>query len=301
MELVAIDLGKPDNGARRCGHPGDGGRIGKPRLAEGMLLFLVSVALVAAATIVLFSLASISLLDTSKETLTMSRLDNSPIENKFIGTVVSCTHSNAAPVPVQTKSPSPSEANNLPSSTPVPLTFGMPREETVAEPALNLPPDGEPSTAAVETPHGSTRGPSTDETPPPELNGSQEVVAQPLSTADEASTAQHASGATMPTLGTSDEQRDQMFQDFEIQRNHHANLDEGSVAFIPPQETQVKESTGFYGSAASPGSRPPLRHAASRRSGAVEADRDNIAKKLNRAELSRLLEGKRALSRAPLR
>jgi hypothetical protein len=186
--LSPLTSEKPDNGARRCGHPGDGGRIGKPRLAEGMLLFLVSVALVAAATIVLFSLASISLLDTSKETLTRSRLD-SPIEDKFIGTVVSYTDSNAAPVPVQTKSPSPSEANNLPSSTQVPLPSGMPREETVAEPALNLPPDGEPSTAAVETPHGSTRGPSTDETPPPELNGSQEVIAQPLSTADEASAA----------------------------------------------------------------------------------------------------------------
>jgi hypothetical protein len=211
-----------------------------------MLLYLVSVALVAAATIVLFFLSSISLLDTSKETLTGSRLDNSPIEGKLIGTVVSYTDSNAAPVTVQTKSPSPSEANKLPSSTPVPLPSGMPREETVAEPALNLAPDGEASTAAVETPHDSTWGPSTGETPPPELSGSQEVIAQPRSTADEASTAQHASGATMPSLGTPDEERDQMFQDFEIQRNHHANLDEGSVAFIPPEETQVKESTGFY-------------------------------------------------------
>jgi hypothetical protein len=135
-----------------------------------MFLYLVSVALVAAATIVLFSVASISLLDTSKETLTRSRLDNRPIEDKFIGTVVSSTDSNAAPVPVQTKSPSSSEADILPSSTPVPLPSGMPREETVAEPALNLPPNGEASTAAVETPHGSTRGPSTDETPPPELS-----------------------------------------------------------------------------------------------------------------------------------
>ena len=304
--LSPLTSEKPDNSARRGRDPGDVGRIGKPRFAEGMFLYLVSVALVAAATIVLFSVASISLLDTSKETLTRSRLDNRPIEDKFIGTVVSSTDSNAAPVPVQTKSPSSSEADILPSSTPVPLPSGMPREETVAEPALNLPPNGEASTAAVETPHGSTRGPSTDETPPPELSGSQEVIAQPLSTADEASAAQHALGVTMPTLATSDEQRDQMLQDFEIQGNHNANLDEGSVAFTPeirfPEKTQVKESTGFYGSgAASPGSHPPLRHAASRRPGAVQADRDNIAKKLNRAELSGLLKGERALSRAPLR
>ena len=44
-------------------------RIGKPRLAEGMLLYLVCVALIAAATIVLFSVASISLLGNSKDTL----------------------------------------------------------------------------------------------------------------------------------------------------------------------------------------------------------------------------------------
>jgi hypothetical protein len=172
----------------------------------------------------------------AKETLTGSRIDNSPIEDKFISTVVSYTDSNAAPVAVQTKSRSSSEANNLPSSTLVPLPSGVPREEAVAEPALNLPPDGEATSAAVESLHGSTRGPSTDE-PPPEASGSQEV----------------------------------------------------------------KESAGFYGSAASPRSHPPLRHAASRRPGVVQADRDNIAKKLNRAELSRLLEGKRALSRAPLR
>ena len=56
----------------------------------------------------------------------------------------------------------------------------------------------------------------------------------------------------------------------------------------------MKESTRFYSpAAANPGSHPPLRHGASRR---LQPDRDNVAKKLNRAELSRLLEGKRALS-----
>jgi hypothetical protein len=217
-------------------------RIGNPRPAQGMLLYLVSVVLVAAAIIVLFNVAFISLLDTSKETLTGSRIDNSPIEEKFIDTIVSYTNSDAVPVPAQTKSPSSSEANDLQSSTPVPLPSGMPREETLAEPALNLPPEGEASAAAVETPHGSTRGPSTDETPPPEQGGSQGVIAQPLSTADEASSTQHASGATIPTLATFDEQRDQMFQDFEIQRNLHANLDEGSVAFTPEIHFPKKNS-----------------------------------------------------------
>jgi len=275
-------------------------RIGKPRLAEGMLLYLVCVALIAAATIVLFSVASISLLGNSKETL----IDNSSNEEKFIGTVVSYLDRNTARVPFQTKSLGSSEANNLPSSTPAPSPAGMPREKAVAEPAIKPRHDGEASIAAVKTTHGSTRGPSSDETAPPELSGSQEVIAQPLSTADEAGAAQHVSGATMPWVATPDGQPDQTSQNLEIQRNHHANLDEGSVAFTPENrfpENQVKESTEFYGSAASLGSNPPSLHAASRGRRAVKANRDKIADQLNHAELSRLLGGERASRRAPRR
>lgn len=199
------------------------------RLAEGLLPFLVSVGLVAAATIALFSVASVSLLGTSKEILTRSPIDNNPIEDKFIGPVP-CPDSNPAPVPVQQKSSSSSVANNLPSSPPVPPPSGMSREETVAEPSFKPPPDGETSATAVETPHGSTAGPSTDETPPPELSESQHAIAQPQSIADETSGAQHSWEAAMPMLAISGKQRDQMFRDFEIQRNHDTNLDEDRVA-----------------------------------------------------------------------
>jgi hypothetical protein len=98
----------------------------------------------------------------------------------------------------------------------------------------------------------------------------------------------------MPPLATSDEQPDQISQNLEIRRNDHGNLDQRSAAFTPEQP-QVKESAGSYGSTVSPRS-PPLRHAASHRASAVEADH-NITEKLNRAELSRLPEG----SLAPLR
>jgi hypothetical protein len=204
-------------------------RNNNARLAEGVLTYLVSVGLVAAATIVLFSFASVSLLGTSKETPTLSHIDNNPIEDKLIGPV-SCADVNAAPVPVQPKSSSSREANNLPSSPPVPPPSGMSREETVAEPTFKPPPDGETSAAAVETPHGSMRGPSTEETPPPELSESQHLIAQPLSIADETSGAQDSWEAAMPMLASSGKQRDPMFRDFEIQRNHDANLDEDRVA-----------------------------------------------------------------------
>ena len=266
-------------------------RIDKRRPAEGVLLYLVSVAFVAVATIVLFSVASISILGTSKETLTGSRVDNSAVEAKSISSAFFYTGSSAATVPVQTESPSSSEANNLLSSTPAPQPSGMPREETVAKPSTKPPPDGGVSPVAVEIPNGSTQGPSTDEPPSPEVGGSQEVIAEPLPIAEEASAAQHASGATMPPLATSDEQPDQISQNLEIRRNDYGNLDQGSAAFTT-EEPHVKESTGSYGSTVSPRS-PPLRHAASHRASAVEADH-NITGKLNRAELSRLLKGSRA-------
>jgi len=163
----------------------------------------------------------------------------------------------------------------------------------------------ETSTAAVETPLGSTVGPYIDDaTPPPEPTGSQQVVAQPQWIADEASAAQHAPGATMPWVATSDGEPDQTSQNFEIQSNHHATLDGGSVAFTPESrfpETQVKESAGFFGSTASAGANPPLLDAASRGRRAVKANRDKIADQLNHAELSRLRGGGRASRQAPRR
>jgi hypothetical protein len=109
----------------------------------------------------------------------------------------------------------------------------------------------------------------------------------------------------MPWVAIPDGQADQTSQNFEIQSNHHANLDEGSVAFTPESrfpETQVKESAGSSGSVASAGSNPRLLYAASRgRRRAVKANRDKVADQLNHAELSRLLGGGRASRQASRR
>ena len=250
----------------------------RARFAEGTFPFLFSVALVAVAAIVLFSIASISQLDASKATLRGSSIDNSLVDDKVIGTVVFSPDSNASPVSAQTKSPSSSDADNTPSSTPVPPSSGMRSEEIVTEPALMLTPDRKASATAIET--GSTQGPSTVERAPSELSAPQEVSAQPASIADAASAAQHAAGVTVPTLAISDEQRDQTFRAFEIQRNGHTNLDPGSAA-----------ERGF-GATSTRGS-PPLRHATSHRQDAAEADH-KVTQKLNRLELSSLLKGSRA-------
>ena len=120
-------------------------RTDKARFAEASILFLISVALVAALNIVLFSVASILLLGGSKETLTQSGSHNSHLEDKVVGALVSHMDSDASPVPAQTKSPSASNADNVSSSTPVSPSSG----ETFAAPALKPTPDGEVSATAV--------------------------------------------------------------------------------------------------------------------------------------------------------
>jgi hypothetical protein len=232
-------------------------RIGKARPPERMLPYLVSVALVAVTTIVPFSVASIALLGTANETPTGARVENRPIEEKVVDIV---TDSKAPPIPLQTKLPSSSEANHAPSSTPLSSLSGMRRQEAVTE----LPPLGEASVAAVDTPHGSTPGPSTDETALYPLTGSQKETSA-----------------------------------------SHAKFDQGGVTSTPeihfPEETQEKESTGFYGSATSPGSDGASLNATRRGVRVVKADRDKIANKLNRAELRSLLGGGRALGGVPRR
>ena len=248
-------------------------RADKPRFIKDTLPFLVAVTLVAATIIVPYSIASISLLGNGGDTLKTSRIDN--INYKAMGTVFSYGDSSTLPVPVQTKSPSSSDADNTASSTPVPPPSGMPSEEIVAEPALMLTPDRRASATAS---HGAAQGLSTVETAPSELSAPQEASAQPASIATAASAAQHAAGVTVPTRVISDEQRDQMFRDFEIQPNGHTNLDQGSAA-----------ERGF-GVTSSRGS-PALRHATSHRQDAAEADH-KIIQKLNRLELSRLLKAR---------
>jgi hypothetical protein len=252
-------------------------RIHKPRLAEGMFLYLASVALVASAIIVLFSVSVTSLLDTNKETLTgaRARIEITSTADKSIGTSSFYKGDSTAPVPAQTKSSSSSEASNMPPSTSVPLPFGMTRVETEAEPAPQPTPDREANVTAVEASHGR----------------SHEVITQPLPIADEASAVQHDLGETMTLLATFDLQLIQILQNFEIQRDDYANLAQGATLATGsrfPEGPPMKESAMFSGSTARPRS-PVLRHAASHRPSAVAADH-NATRKLNRAELSRLLD-----------
>ena len=150
-------------------------RADKPRFIKDTFPFLFAVTLVAAAIVVPYSIASISLLDNGGDTLKGSRIDD--VKEKAIDTAVSYGDSSTSPVPVQTKSSSSSDADNTASSTPVPPPSGVRSEEIVAEPALMLTPDRKAGATAIETSHGSTQGPSTVQTAPSELSAPQEVSA----------------------------------------------------------------------------------------------------------------------------
>ena len=68
-----------------------------------------------------------------------------------------------------------------------------------------------------------------------------------------------------------------------------------------PDENQVNQSTRSYGSTAIPWSDPPLLAPGSPGPAAIGPTEDTIADRLNRAELSRILRGDRALPRASFR
>ena len=68
-----------------------------------------------------------------------------------------------------------------------------------------------------------------------------------------------------------------------------------------PVESQVQEKPAPNRPTATTWSDPPALRPASPGPGAIGPSRNNVADQLNRAELSRLLGGGRALRRAPLR
>src|SRR5262249_37436104 len=164
----------------------------KARLADASILFLVSVALVAAVNIVLFSVASISLLRAGKETLTLFRSHNSHLEAKVIGSIVSHMDSDASPVLALTKSPSASNVGNMSSSTTVPPSSGILIKEILAVPPPTPIPDREATATAVRPSNGSTRAQSPGPTPPPPPSTSQRQGGPPTSIAHATNPAQDA-------------------------------------------------------------------------------------------------------------
>jgi len=164
----------------------------EPRLTLSALIYVVSLALVAAATIVSFGIAAFSFLDTSKEMPGGSGIRDRGAKLKpVLSGVVPYTHGNAAPIPAETKLPSPAPEATLRASPPYGLAAYDMQPPAVSGPGSELPPLG----------------------------------------ASDASATQDASRTgTTPTLPIPAEQRDQVFREFEMYNSQKVKMDGDNAA-----------------------------------------------------------------------
>lgn len=162
-------------------------RTEEPRNALSPLIYVISVALIAAATIVSFGIASFSFLDTSKE-MSSSGIRDWGVELKpVLSGVVPYTHAYAALVPAETTLPSPAVEATRRASPP----------ESAA--AYNMQ--------------------------PPEVSGPQPGSEQPGLGARAANATEDASrSGTMPTLPIPAAQCDQVFREFEMLLRNNAGF-----------------------------------------------------------------------------
>ena len=162
-------------------------RTEEPRHMLSALIYVISVALVAATTIVGFGIASFSFLDASKE-MPSSGIREWGVEvNPVLSGVVPYTHANSAAAPAEIKLPSPAVEADLRAS---------PRDH--AMPYIMQP---------------------------PEVGGSQPGSEQPGFGASAASATKDASlSGTIPKLPIPAAQRDQVFREFEMLLSDYAGF-----------------------------------------------------------------------------
>ncbi len=159
----------------------------EPRHMVSALIYVISVTLIAAATIVSFGIASFSFLNTSNE-MPSSGIRDWGVELKpVLSGVVPYTHANAATVPAETTFPTPAVEATLRAS----------------------PPDG----AAAHNMQ------------PPGVSGPQPGSEQPgLGTSAASATEDASRSGTMPTLPIPAAQRDQVFREFEMLLSNNAGF-----------------------------------------------------------------------------
>jgi hypothetical protein len=213
-------------------------RSKKQAVGVDVLLHLVFIGLIGAATIILFSVAAVSFLDTGKEPLTTSRIGDS---------VPPYTDSNAA-------SAQPETSSTILDSAKIPAAFppeGAPTSETSgpsgAEPAHERPsPDLDASPTTSESADAALRpGVSAIVTRSTEISGSEHATAGPVPTAD-ANTIPDFS-RSVPTVTIPAEERDQVVPNAEIRQNQPGKLDRASQASNDKTPAQIVQNPRVHG------------------------------------------------------
>jgi hypothetical protein len=201
-------------------------RSGKVRLA-GTLLHLVAFGLAAAVIVVLFGVASLSLLGSGNETRTVARVGESGFE--------------ARSIPPDVPQSSDDDATSISAEA-------TPDEDAGARSNFEPPLDRKAIVTPEEIPPASpTQSPLTAETHPPELSESQQATTKPLPLGDEVSATpgENASGTTMPAVPIPDEARDQIFWSFQIEHPQPSTLHQANIALhrtAPAQQLQNRRT-----------------------------------------------------------
>ena len=190
-------------------------------------MYLASVALVVAASVALFSVSSFSLLHRSKQELVHFHSSDSPVQRLSISDSVLYSGSEGRGVPGPTKSRNPIKARDLASSMPFSASHGMQYQGLLSRSTSKLLLD---EGARQPTP---AQGSSTGEPRAPGVSSSEGAAVQPLSMSDGAAAAEN-SGTTMPTRVITDQEREQLFQQFSIQQGERADREHASPA-VPQQ------------------------------------------------------------------
>ena len=188
----------------------------KPRVGLAVLLHLVFIGLIGAATIILFSVAAVSFLDTGKEPLTTSRIG---------GSLLPHTDANAASVQPETSSTILASAK-IPEFPLQGARTSETSKSSKAEPAHERrSPDRDASTTISEAADAAlTPGVSAIATRSTEVSGSGHPTAGHLPTAD-ANTIPDIS-RSVPTVIISAEERYQVAPMLEIDRTSLASSTE---------------------------------------------------------------------------
>jgi hypothetical protein len=208
-----------------------------------VLLHLVFFGLIGAVTIILFSVAAVSLLGIGQEPPTTSRIGHSGLP--YID-------ANAASVPPETSSTSPDSANVLPAFPQLAAPIAETSVVAGSEPAYELPfSDRDASTTTSETADVALiPGLSAIATPSTEVSRSEHATAGLVPAAD-AHTIPDAS-RSVPTAMVPAEERDQVPPNVGIRQNQPGKLDQASLASDDKTPAQMVQNPRGDGHLLSP-------------------------------------------------
>jgi len=200
--------------------------IDRDRKAVGTPFHLVSFGLVGAATIILFSIASVSLLSTDKKPLTRS---------SSLDGISRHTDSNGAPLPTPTHSPTLDPATVLPRFPSQGAPISETAEVTGARPADLPSREHDASETTSEPPDSSLiQGSPITKTEALEVSGSDQAITEPRPIADAVSAKPDVARVTVPNE-IPEERRDHAYRDFQTDQNQRAQLDDENA---PPASNQ---------------------------------------------------------------